>query len=127
MRDGVIAREYIFLEKPLLSMLWLSQMTASIGDQCYSFALLWYLLQAIKSGTALSLLVPRIMMVGTDLAQTLVVITVSIMAAMGIEQFSFFLAAQFLIGVFANLFQEHFSYYESLPIESQTLEYAYLG
>ncbi|MDF2679150.1 MAG: transporter [Brevibacillus sp.] len=107
--------------------LWLAQMTANIGDQCYSFALLWYLLQATKSGTALSLLAipemvagllfyliggvladrysPRLLMVGTDIARVAVVISVGIMAALGIEQFAFFLAAQFLLGVFSSLFQ----------------------
>lgn len=92
--------------------LWFAQMTANIGDQFYSFALLWYLLQATKSGTALSLLVipemvagllfflvggvladrynPRLLMVGSDLARILVAIAVGIMAALGIEQFSFF-------------------------------------
>lgn len=44
-------------------------------------------------------------MVGSDLARILVTITVGIMAAIGIEQFSFLLAAQFLIGVFASVFQ----------------------
>lgn len=39
-------------------------MNANIGDQCYSFALLWYLLQATKSGTALSLLVMPEMVAG---------------------------------------------------------------
>ncbi|MGG1662446.1 MFS transporter [Brevibacillus sp. NRS-1366] len=107
--------------------LWLAQMTANIGDQCYSFALLWYLLQATKSGTALSLLAipemvagllfyliggvladrysPRLLMVGADLARILVVITVGIMALFGIEQFSFFLIAQFFLGLFSSLFQ----------------------
>lgn len=107
--------------------LWLAQMTANIGDQCYSFALLWYLLQATQSGTALSLLAipemvagllfyliggvladrysPRLLMVGADLARILVVITVGIMALFGIEQFSFFLIAQFLLGLFSSLFQ----------------------
>lgn len=108
-------------------LLWLAQMTANIGDQCYSFALLWYLLQATKSGTALSLLAipemvagflfyliggvladrysPRGLMVGADIARILVAVSVGIMAAMGIEQFPFFLAAQFLLGVFSSLFQ----------------------
>lgn len=107
--------------------LWLAQMTANIGDQCYSFALLWYLLQATKSGTALSLLAipemvagllfyliggvladrysPRLLMVGADIARIAVVIFVGVMAALGIEQFAFFLAAQFLLGVFSSLFQ----------------------
>ncbi|EST54101.1 arabinose ABC transporter permease [Brevibacillus panacihumi W25] len=107
--------------------LWFAQMTANIGDQFYSFALLWYLLQATKSGTALSLLVipemvagllfflvggvladrynPRLLMVGSDLARILVAIAVGIMAALGIEQFSFFLIAQFLLGLFSSLFQ----------------------
>jgi len=107
--------------------LWFAQMTANIGDQFYSFALLWYLLQATKSGTALSLLVipemvagllfflvggvladrynPRLLMVGSDLARILVAIAVGIMAALGIEQFSFFLMAQFLLGLFSSLFQ----------------------
>lgn len=108
-------------------MLWLAQMTANIGDQCYSFALLWYLLQATKSGTALSLLAipemvagllfyliggvladrysPRGLMVGSDVARILVAITVGIMASVGIEQFGYFLAAQFLLGIFSSLFQ----------------------
>jgi len=107
--------------------LWLAQMTANIGDHFYSFALLWYLLQATKSGTALSLLVipemvagllffliggvladrysPRLLMVGSDLARIFVAIAVGIMAALGIEQFSFFLIAQFLLGLFSSLFQ----------------------
>jgi DHA3 family macrolide efflux protein-like MFS transporter len=107
--------------------LWLAQLTANIGDQCYGFALFWYLLQATKSGTALSLLAipemvagllfymiggvladrysPRLLMVGADVARILVAIAVGIMAAMGIEQFSFFLAAQFLLGLFSSLFQ----------------------
>jgi MFS transporter, DHA3 family, macrolide efflux protein len=107
--------------------LWSAQLTANIGDQFYSFALLWYLLQATKSGTALSLLVipemvagllfllvggvladrysPRLLMVGSDLARILVVISVGIMAALGIEEFAFFLLAQFLIGIFSSLFQ----------------------
>lgn len=107
--------------------LWLAQLTANIGDQCYSFALLWYLLQATKSGTALSLLAipemvagllfyliggvladrynPKLLMVGADLARIVVVIAVGIMALFGIEQFSFFLAAQFLLGLFSSLFQ----------------------
>lgn len=108
-------------------LLWLAQLNANIGDQCYSFALLWYLLQATKSGTMLSLLIipemvagllfylvggvladrysPGSLMIGSDLARTLVAISVGIMAAMGTERFSFFLTAQFLIGVFASLFQ----------------------
>ncbi|MFP3381429.1 MFS transporter, partial [Bacillus sp. SIMBA_069] len=40
-----------------------------------------------------------------DLARIMVVITVGIMALLGIEQFSFFLAAQFLLGLFSSLFQ----------------------
>ncbi|QRG70443.1 MFS transporter [Brevibacillus choshinensis] len=102
-------------------------MTANIGDQCYSFALLWYLLQATKSGTALSLLAipemvagllfyliggvladrysPRLLMVGADIARIAVVIFVGVMAVWGIEQFAFFLAAQFFLGVFSSLFQ----------------------
>lgn len=108
-------------------LLWSAQMTANIGDQFYGFAFLWYLLQATKSGTALSLLVipemvagllfllvggvladrysPRLLMVGSDMARILVAISVGIMAAMGIEQFSFFLLAQFLLGIFSSLFQ----------------------
>lgn len=107
--------------------LWLAQLTANVGDQCYSFALLWYLLQATKSGTALSLLAipemvagllfyliggvladrysPRLLMVGADVARIFVAIGVGIMAAMGIEQFAFFLVAQFLLGLFSSLFQ----------------------
>nr|WP_255688931.1 MFS transporter [Brevibacillus sp. AF8] len=107
--------------------LWLAQMTASIGDHCYSFALLWYLLQATKSGTVLSLLAipemvaglmfylvggvmadrysPRMLMVGADVARILVAITVGIMVYIGVEEFAFFLAAQFLLGLFSSLFQ----------------------
>ncbi|MFD2369127.1 MFS transporter [Brevibacillus sp. GCM10020057] len=107
--------------------LWLAQLTANIGDQCYSFALLWYLLQATKSGTALSLLAipemaaglmfyltggvladrysPRLLMAGTDAARIVVVISVGVMASFGVGQFGFFLAAQFLLGVFSSLFQ----------------------
>lgn len=107
--------------------LWLAQLTANIGDQCYSFALLWYLLQATKSGSALSLLAipemvagllfylvggvladrfsPRLLMVGADIARVAVVIGVGVMAAYGIENFAFFLAAQFLLGVFSSVFQ----------------------
>lgn len=107
--------------------LWLAQMTANIGDQCYSFALLWYLLQATKSGTVLSLLAipemvaglmfyliggvmadrysPRMLMVGADIARILVAVSVGILVYIGVEQFSFFLAAQFLLGLFSSLFQ----------------------
>ncbi|MFC8685347.1 MFS transporter [Brevibacillus porteri] len=107
--------------------LWLAQMTASIGDQCYSFALLWYLLQATKSGTVLSLLVipemvaglmfylvggvmadrysPRMLMVGADVARIVVAIMVGILVYVGVEEFAFFLAAQFLLGLFSSLFQ----------------------
>ncbi|MBE5395496.1 MFS transporter [Brevibacillus borstelensis] len=107
-------------------LLWLAQLTANIGDQCYSFALLWYLLQATQSGTALSLLAipemaagllfyliggvladrynPRSLMVGADLARISVAVLVGIMTALGVKQFAFFLAAQFLIGVFSSLF-----------------------
>ncbi|MED1725555.1 MFS transporter [Mesorhizobium sp. M00.F.Ca.ET.186.01.1.1] len=114
-------------KNPSFLKLWLAQLTANIGDQCYSFALLWYLLQATKSGTALSLLAipemvagllfyliggvladrynPRLLMVGADVARIFVAIGVGIMAAMGIEQFSFFLVAQFLLGLFSSLFQ----------------------
>lgn len=108
-------------------LLWFAQMTANIGDQFYGFALLWYLLQATKSGTALSLLVipemvagllfllvggvladrfsPRLLMVGSDMARVVVAICVGIMAAVGIEQFAYFLLAQFLLGIFSSLFQ----------------------
>lgn len=107
-------------------LLWLAQLTANIGDQCYSFALLWYLLQATQSGTALSLLAipemtagllfyliggvladrynPRSLMVGADLARISIAVLVGIMTALGVKQFAFFLAAQFLIGVFSSLF-----------------------
>lgn len=107
--------------------LWLAQLTANIGDQCYSFALLWYLLQTTKSGTALSLLAvpemvagllfyliggvladrcnPRLLMAGTDLARIGVVLAVGVMTVFGARQFAFFLAAQFMLGVFSSLFQ----------------------
>lgn len=106
--------------------LWLAQLTANIGDQCYSFALLWYLLQATQSGTVLSLLAipemtagllfylvggvladryhPRSLMVGADLARIAVAVLVGIMAAMSVKHFAFFLTAQFMIGVFSSLF-----------------------
>lgn len=107
--------------------LWLAQLMSNIGDQCYSFALLWYLLQATKSGTALSLLSvpemvagllfflvsgvladrysPRLLMVVAVLLRIAVVITVGILTVMGIDQFSYFLVAQFLLGLFSSLFQ----------------------
>jgi DHA3 family macrolide efflux protein-like MFS transporter len=108
-------------------LLWMAQLTSNIGNQCYSFALLWYLLQATQSGTVLSLLIipemaagllfyliggvladrysPRSLMLGSDMARILVAISVGILAAMGVEQFFYFLAAQFLFGVFSSLFQ----------------------
>ncbi|WP_426449289.1 MFS transporter [Paenibacillus sp. S-38] len=111
----------------LFLLLWMAQMTANIGNQCYSFALFWYLLKTTKSGTVLSLLAipemvagllfyliggvladrysPRCLMVGSDMARILVAISVGIMAAMGVEQLLYFLAAQFLLGVFSSLFQ----------------------
>lgn len=36
--------------------LWLAQVASNIGDQFYSIALLWYLLQQTKSASALSLI-----------------------------------------------------------------------
>lgn len=107
--------------------LWLAQLMANIGDQCYSFALLWYLLQATKSGTVLSLLAipemvagllfflisgvladrysPRLLMVVAVLSRIAVVIVVGFLTVMGIEQFSYFLIAQFGLGLFSSLFQ----------------------
>jgi DHA3 family macrolide efflux protein-like MFS transporter len=107
-------------------LLWLAQVTANIGDQFYSIALLWYLLQKTKSGAALSLIAvpemiagflfylvggvladrysPRVLMVGSDAARLSVAVLVGLMTANGVEQFAFFLSAQFLIGVFASLF-----------------------
>ncbi|NRS49581.1 MFS transporter [Brevibacillus sp. HB2.2] len=107
--------------------LWLAQLMANIGDQCYSFALLWYLLQATKSGTVLSLLSipemvagllfflisgvladrysPRLLMVVAVLSRIAVVIVVGFLTVMGIEQFSYFLIAQFGLGLFSSLFQ----------------------
>ncbi|USG64863.1 MFS transporter [Brevibacillus ruminantium] len=127
MQDGEIFVEASSLWKNRsFLLLWLAQLTANIGDQCYSFALLWYLLQATQSGTVLSLLAipemtaglifylvggvladrfnPRSLMVGADLARIFIAVLVGIMAAMSVKQFAFFLAAQFLIGVFSSLF-----------------------
>ncbi len=107
-------------------LLWLAQVTANIGDQFYGIALLWYLLQKTKSGAALSLIAipemiagflfyliggvladrysPRTLMVGADAARLGIVLIVGMMVIAGVEEFSFFLAAQFCIGVFSSLF-----------------------
>ncbi|MFY0545185.1 MFS transporter [Brevibacillus sp. H7] len=107
-------------------LLWMAQVTANIGDQFYGIALLWYLLQKTKSASALSLIAipemiagflfyliggvladrysPRTLMVSADAARIVIVVMVGLMVASGVDEFSFFLTAQFFIGVFSTLF-----------------------
>jgi DHA3 family macrolide efflux protein-like MFS transporter len=106
--------------------LWLAQITSNIGDQFYGIALLWYLLQQTKSATALSLIPipdmvagflfyliggvladrysPRLLMVSADAARLLVVLAVGSMVIAGMDEILFFLAAQFVLGIFSTLF-----------------------
>jgi DHA3 family macrolide efflux protein-like MFS transporter len=107
-------------------LLWTAQVTANIGDQFYGIALLWYLLKTTKSAATLSLLAvpemvagflfyliggvladrysPRTLMVGADAARLGIVLIVGWMVVAGAEELPFFLAAQFLIGIFSTLF-----------------------
>lgn len=106
--------------------LWLAQMTANIGDQFYSIALLWYLLQQTKSGATLSIIPipemvagflfyliggvladrfsPRILMVTADIARLLIAASVGMLVIAGVSHIGFFLLAQFLLGIFSTLF-----------------------
>lgn len=106
--------------------LWLAQITANIGDQFYSIALLWYLLQQTKSGAALSLIPipemvagflfyliggvladrfrPRSLMVIADLSRLLIVVCVGLLVMAGAANIVFFLLAQFLLGIFSTIF-----------------------
>ncbi len=106
--------------------LWLAQVASNVGDQFYGIALLWYLLQQTKSPSALSLvsipdmaagflfylaggmladrLSPRRLMIGADLARMAIVLVVGTMALLRVDQFAWFLLAQFGIGMFTTLF-----------------------
>ncbi|MGC5325895.1 MFS transporter [Brevibacillus sp. SYSU BS000544] len=106
--------------------LWLAQVASNIGDQFYSIALLWYLLQQTKSASALSLIAipdmvagflfyliggiladrynPRTLMIGADMARLILAAVVSSLVLMKVDHLFFFLAIQFGIGVFSTLF-----------------------
>lgn len=106
--------------------LWLAQVTANIGDQFYSIALLWYLLQQTKSGATLSLIpIPemvagflfyliggvladrfssRTLMVTADIARLVIAVCVGLLVMAGVHHIGLFLLAQFLLGIFSTLF-----------------------
>ncbi len=106
--------------------LWLAQVTANIGDQFYSIALLWYLLQQTKSGATLSIIPipemvagflfyliggvladrfsPRTLMVTADIARLVIASSVGMLVIAGVSHIGFFLLAQFLLGIFSTLF-----------------------
>lgn len=106
--------------------LWLAQVASNIGDQFYSIALLWYLLQQTHSASLLSLIAipemvagflfylaggiladrysPRLLMVGADLARLALVTLVGILVLFKVNSLLYFLAIQFLIGIFSTLF-----------------------
>nr|WP_239565285.1 MFS transporter [Brevibacillus fulvus] len=107
--------------------MWTAQLTSNIGDQFYSIALLWYLLQQTGSSAALSLITipdmvagflfyliggvladrcqPRKLMVGADLARLFIVAAIGLMVYFSDVPFPFFFFAQFLLGIFSTLFQ----------------------
>lgn len=106
--------------------LWLAQVASNIGDQFYSIALLWYLLQQTKSASLLSLIAipdmvagflfylvggvladrysPRKLMIGADFARLILAVFVGSLVLLEVNHLLFFLAIQFGIGVFSTLF-----------------------
>ncbi|MGD8191951.1 MFS transporter [Brevibacillus ginsengisoli] len=106
--------------------LWLAQVASNIGDQFYSIALLWYLLQQTHSASLLSLIAipdmvagflfylvggvladrysPRMLMMGADLARLVLVALVGSLVLLQFNSLLFFLAIQFLVGIFSTLF-----------------------
>ncbi|WP_274363997.1 MFS transporter [Paenibacillus thermotolerans] len=107
-------------------MIWLAQIASNIGDQFYSIALLWYLLQKVDSPSSLSLLTipemaagllfyivfgaaadrysPRRLMIGADLARFALIAVVFFLALSDVGALGPFMAVQFGIGMFAALF-----------------------
>lgn len=106
--------------------LWLAQVASNIGDQFYSIALLWYLLQKTNSASLLSLIAipemvagflfylvggvladrysPRLLMIGADFARLLLVVMVGSFVLLQMSHLAFFLTIQFFIGIFSTLF-----------------------
>ncbi|WP_232697751.1 MFS transporter [Brevibacillus daliensis] len=107
-------------------LLWTAQITSNIGDQLYSIALLWYLLSSTQSPAALSMIGmpemiagfmfylwggmladrynPGRMMLQSDIARIAIATTVGVAVMFNLTWFPFFLAMQFLIGIFSTLF-----------------------
>jgi len=106
--------------------LWLAQIASNVGDQFYSIALIWYLLQQVDSPSALSLFTipemaagllftllfgavadrssPRELMIQSDLARFVLVGAVFALMASGVGSLGWFMAIQFGIGLFVALF-----------------------